>query len=81
MLTCITILAFIIYLIINFIILIGIDVKTMELSYNPIQVYKIYKVNWFGCIVLVLVTHVIFIIPAIVFWFYKLGTVGRKDED
>ena len=45
---------------------------------DSIQVYKDNNVNWFGCILLVLVTHILFIIPAIDYWFYKLCTVGRK---
>jgi hypothetical protein len=68
----------IVYVVINFIILFNEDIETMESNYNPIQVYKDNNVNWFGCILLVLVTHIIFIIPAIVYWFYKLCTVGRR---
>ena len=54
--------------------------EEMATGFNPIQVYKSYKVNWFGCIMLVLLAHTFFLIMAVVYWFYKLCTVGRKDE-
>ena len=53
--------------------------------FNPIVIYKNHKVNYFGCFVLMLVYHVIFLPFAVGYWLYKLGwlfcklcTVGRK---
>jgi hypothetical protein len=46
--------------------------------YNPITIYKYYKVNYFGCLFLTLLFHIIFPLPAPIFWLYKLCTVGRK---
>ena len=47
--------------------------------YNPIAVYKHYKVNYFGCFLLTLLFHIIFILPAPFFWIHKLCTVGREQ--
>lgn len=53
--------------------------------FNPIKIYKNYKVNYFGCFMLMLVYHAIFLPFAIGYWLYKLGwlfcklcTIGRK---
>ena len=46
--------------------------------YNPIIIYKHYKVNYFGCFLLTLFFHIIFLLPAPFFWLYKLCTVGRE---
>ena len=46
--------------------------------YNPITIYKHYKVNYFGCFFLTLLFHIIFALPAPIFWLHKLCTVGRK---
>lgn len=67
-----------IYMIINIILLFNLSIKEMESAFNPIQVYKDNNVNWFGCIMLVLLAHVLFLPIAIVYWFYKLCTVGRR---
>lgn len=45
---------------------------------NPIVIYNNVSVNWFGCIVLTILTHIIAGPWVIVYWFYKLCTVGRK---
>ncbi len=46
---------------------------------NPYWAYKYHRsVNWFGAIVLSLVYTALFPIGAIIYWFYKLCTVGRK---
>ena len=71
----------VVYVLINAIAIAATPIKTMETGFNPIQVYKTYNVNWFGCIMLVLLAHTMFLIMAVVYWFYKLCTVGRKDED
>lgn len=49
---------------------------------NPIVIYRNNQVNWFGCIVLTILAHIVAgPIFAIGYWFYKLCTVGRKWED
>lgn len=45
---------------------------------NPLFIYKHIDVNWFGASLLALVGNVIFVPYAILYWFYKLCTVGRK---
>lgn len=46
---------------------------------NPYYSYKFHKnVNWFGAIILSLVYTALCPLGAIVYWFYKLCTVGRK---
>ena len=67
-----------IYVFINIIFLINLSIEDMETGFNPIRVYKEYKVNWFGCIMLVLLAHILFLPIAIIYWFYKLCTCGRR---
>ena len=45
---------------------------------NPIVIYNNVHVNWFGCIVLTILAHIIAGPWACLYWFYKLCTVGRK---
>jgi hypothetical protein len=45
---------------------------------NPFHIYKYARVNWFGAIVLALIYSAICPVAAIIYWFYKLCTVGRK---
>ena len=45
---------------------------------NPIVIYNNVHVNWFGCIVLTILAHIIAGPWACFYWFYKLCTVGRK---
>ena len=45
---------------------------------NPIVMYKRKKVNYFGCFVLTLVSHILFAPFAIGYWLYKLCTIGRR---
>ena len=45
---------------------------------NPIVIYNNVPVNWFGCIVLTILAHITAGPWVIVYWFYKLCTVGRK---
>ena len=66
------------YVFINLIFLFNISIEIMEAGFNPIQVYKENNVNWFGCIMLVLLTHILFLPIAIIYWFYKLCTCGRR---
>ena len=45
---------------------------------NPIVIYNNVPVNWFGCIVLTILAHIVAGPWVIFYWFYKLCTVGRK---
>ena len=45
---------------------------------NPIVIYNNVHVNWFGCIVLTILAHIVAGPWACLYWFYKLCTVGRK---
>ena len=58
-------------------VLLGMD---FDLSvFNPIRNYNQWrKINWFGVIVATILLNVIFPLYAIVYWGYKLVTVGRK---
>ena len=47
---------------------------------NPIWVYKNIKVNIFGTIFLTVLFNIIILPYALIYWFYKLCTVGRHDE-
>lgn len=46
---------------------------------NPLFIYKNIGVNWFGAVLLALVVNVIFVPYAILYWLYKLCTVGRSE--
>ena len=45
---------------------------------NPLFIYKHIGVNWFGASLLALIANVIFLPYAILYWLYKLCTVGRN---
>ena len=45
---------------------------------NPIVIYNNVHVNWFGCIVLTILAHIVAGPWVVFYWFYKLCTVGRK---
>ena len=45
---------------------------------NPCFVYKEKKVNWFGAIMISLSISLLCPMMLIVYWFYKLYTVGRR---
>ena len=66
------------YVFINVILFFNLSIEIMESGFNPIQVYKENNVNWFGCIMLVLLAHILFLPIAIIYWFYKLCTCGRR---
>lgn len=66
------------YVFINVIFLPTLSIENMETGFNPIRVYKENNVNWFGCIMLVLLAHILFLPIAIIYWFYKLCTCGRR---
>jgi hypothetical protein len=48
--------------------------------FNPCFIYRKVRVNWFGAIVLALFYNVLWPIPAVCYWLYKLCTFGRKDD-
>ena len=48
---------------------------------NPVVIYKNVPMNWFGVILLTILLHILLPTIAIPYWFYKLVTVGRKDEE
>ena len=54
------------------------ELGSVENFINPINVYRLNKVNVFGCILLTILGNVMFPYYAIGYWFYKLCTVGRK---
>ena len=45
---------------------------------NPKWIYEEYSVNWFGVICICTLFHIICLGCAIMYWFYKLCTVGRE---
>ena len=51
--------------------------KITEL-FNPRYLYERYKVNYFGCAMLTLLTHILCPLGAFCYWFYVICTVGRK---
>ena len=47
--------------------------------FNPIRNYNVWKnFNWFGTIVCTIVLNIFFFPYAIIYWIYKLFTIGRK---
>ena len=47
--------------------------------FNPIRNYnKWCKINWFGVAIATILLNIIFPLYAIVYWGYRLVTVGRK---
>lgn len=47
---------------------------------NPIFVYKRCRVNVFGAIVMTIFTSLICPYGTIIYWIYKLCTIGRKED-
>lgn len=45
---------------------------------SPIWIYKNFKVNWFGAIVLAVFFNILVPAVSIAYWFCKLCTIGRK---
>lgn len=45
---------------------------------NPIWLYKKYKVNWFGAILIAISFNILCLPFACCYWLYKLCTIGRK---
>lgn len=45
---------------------------------NPLVIYKQTRVNWFGAILLALIYGAMCPVATLIYWLYKLCTVGRK---
>lgn len=45
---------------------------------NPIVIYNNVRVNWFGAVLLSVISNVLLPSLAIPYWIYKLCTIGRK---
>lgn len=45
---------------------------------NPFHIHRYVYINWFGAFVLALIYSAFCPVAAIIYWFYKLCTVGRK---
>lgn len=52
--------------------------EALEDIFDPVVRYDSEEFNLFGVIVTTIVCNTIFLPMAIVFWFYKLCTVGRR---
>lgn len=52
--------------------------ENFEATFNPKVKYEEGNLNWFGTIVVTVVVTIILMPMAIVFWIYKLFTVGRR---
>lgn len=46
--------------------------------FNPKVLYKYWQVNWFGAYFLGILFSVLFAPLSILYWIYKLCTIGRK---
>ena len=53
------------------------DLDSIPYLINPVEIYKENNVNIFGCILLTLLGHLMFPYYAIIYWIYKLCTIGR----
>ena len=59
--------------------LLGVVDKFDDFSFvNPIKIYKIYKVNYFGAAIICIIYNLLCPIASIGYWFYKICTFGRK---
>lgn len=63
----------------------GKDWELLPQLFNPVKIYAIHKVNYFGCFMIMLAYHIVFPLIAIGYWLYMLGklfvilcTVGRR---
>ena len=65
---------------INFFTTFGIALaRDMNFSFvNPAVIYEYLDVNWFGAILIAVVLNALFPPISILYWLYKLCTVGRK---
>ena len=51
--------------------------ETLSDALNPIAIYQSTNVNFFGCIILTILGHLLLPWIAPFYWFYKLCTIGR----
>ena len=52
--------------------------NTPDLSFlNPRVIYDNICVNWFGAIFLAIIFNILLPLSAVIYWMYKLCTVGR----
>ena len=59
--------------------LLGVVDKFDDFSFlNPIKIYKIYHVNYFGATIICITYNLLCPIGSIGYWFYKICTFGRK---
>ena len=57
---------------------VGIDMFNL---FNPVRNYRTWtSMNWFGVTLGTMFFHVLFPVYAVVYWFYKFCTFGRKQE-
>ena len=47
---------------------------------NPIWLYKNTKFNIFGTIIFTILFNILILPYALIYWFYKLCTVGKHDK-
>jgi hypothetical protein len=52
--------------------------ESLEDMFDPVVKYESGEFNLVGAIVITVVLNTIFMPMSIVFWFYKLSTVGRR---
>jgi hypothetical protein len=50
----------------------------LEDTFNPVVKYENSDFNLFGVIVITVILSIVFMPMAIIYWFYKLCTVGRR---
>lgn len=48
---------------------------------NPMVIYNNIKVNWFGVVILTILINIFLPIMAIMYWMYKLCTIGRNTSE
>ena len=75
---CVLILTWVVSLGIFFAATITEDFDELEDMFNPIAMYDNSNLNIFGVTVLTIICYIIFFPAAILFWFYKLCTFGRR---
>lgn len=54
------------------------DIDELENIFNPIAMYDNSDLNIFGVIALTIIGYIVLLPMAVIFWFYKLCTVGRR---
>lgn len=55
-----------------------VNADDFEGLFNPKWIYFSRGVNYFGCTMLTLLTHILCPLGAFCYWFYVVCTVGRK---